>query len=95
MMMSKQPATNTMLDQIAEAIAAADGAEVRADPDRYRRLASAALKPLVKPTDAMIDAAHEAVWSDGFWAINSRRDFQKAARAMILAALGAGDTGGR
>jgi hypothetical protein len=78
MMMPKQPATNTMLDQIAEAIAAADGAEVRGDPDRYRRLASAALKPLVKPTDAMIDAAHEAVWSDGFWAINSRRDFQKA-----------------
>jgi hypothetical protein len=34
----------------------------------------------------MIDAAHEAVWSDGFWAINSRRDFQKAVRAMILAA---------
>jgi hypothetical protein len=34
----------------------------------------------------MIDTAHEAVWSDNFWAINSRRDFKKAVRAMILAA---------
>jgi hypothetical protein len=90
-MMPKQPSTNAMLDQIAEAIAGADGAEVGADPDRYRRLALAALKPLVKPTGAMIDAAHEAVWSDGFWAINSRRDFQKAVRAMILTAMKAVD----
>jgi len=35
----------------------------------------------------MIDAAHEAVWSDAFWAINSRRDFRKAVRAMIRAAV--------
>jgi|HubBroStandDraft_4_1064222.scaffolds.fasta_scaffold1626860_2 hypothetical protein len=43
----------------------------------------------------MIDAAHEAVWSDGFWAINSRRDFQKAVRAMILTAMKAVDGAGR
>ena len=94
-MMPKQPATNAMLDQIAGAIAEADGAEVRADPDRYRRLALAALKPLVKPTGAMIDAPHGAVWSDGFWAINSRRDFQRAVRAMILTAMKAVDGAGR
>jgi hypothetical protein len=95
MMLPKQPATNAMLDQIAEAIADADGAEVRADPDRYRRLALAALKPLVKPTGAMIDAAHEAVWSDGFWAIDSRRDLQKAVRATIFTAMKAVDGAGR
>jgi hypothetical protein len=81
------PATGTMIDLIAVAIAKADGSDVRADPERYRRLAMAALKPVARPTEAMIDAAHEAVWSDAFWAINSRRDFRKAVRAMILAAV--------
>jgi hypothetical protein len=76
-----------MLDQIAKAIARADGGDVRTDADRYRRLASTALKPLTKPTEAMIDAAHEAVWFDAYWAINSRADFRKAVRAMVLAAM--------
>jgi hypothetical protein len=67
-------------------VRAEDGADVQADRTRYRPLAEAALKPLAKPTEIMIDAAHEAVWSDNFWAINSRRDFKKAVRAMILAA---------
>jgi hypothetical protein len=80
-----------MIDRIAEAIAKADGAEVRTDPARYQRVALAALEPLTKPTEAMIDAAHQAVWSDAFWAINSRRAFQKAVRAMILAAIAEGD----
>jgi hypothetical protein len=84
-----------ILTQVAEAIAKADGGDMQDDAGRYLRLAQAALKPLVKPTDTMIDAAHAAVWSDGFWAINSRRDFQKAVRAMILAALKAGDIDGR
>jgi hypothetical protein len=81
----------TMINRIAQAIAEADGAEVRADPARYQRLALAALKPLMKPTEGMIDAAHLAVWSDAYWAINSRRDFQKAVRAMILVAIAEGD----
>jgi hypothetical protein len=34
----------------------------------------------------MVDAAHEAVWFDAFWAINSRADFKKALRAMIRTA---------
>lgn len=51
--------TATMLDQIAKS----DGGDLRGHPVRYRRLAVAALKPLVKPTETMIDAAHEAVWN--------------------------------
>jgi hypothetical protein len=38
----------------------------------------------------MVDAAHQAVWSDAFWAINSHADFKKAVRAgraMIRAAM--------
>lgn len=47
----------------------------------------AALKPLTKPTEAMVDAAHQAVSFDGAWAINSRADFRKTVRAMIRAAM--------
>ena len=47
----------------------------------------AALKALASPTDTMIDAAHEAVWFDAYWAINSRSDFKRAVKAMIAAAL--------
>ena len=56
----------------------------KAPPPRYRKLALAALKPLARPTEAMVDAAHEG---DAFWAINSRADFKKAVRAMIRAAM--------
>ena len=84
-----------MIERIGQAIAVADGADFQADQGRYRRLAAAALKPLLHPTETMIDAAHEAVWSDGMWAINSRRDFQKAVRAMIRAALDDGRGGER
>ena len=35
----------------------------------------------------MIDAAHEAVWFDTYWAINSRADFKKAVNAMIASAI--------
>jgi hypothetical protein len=87
--MSQRPAAKPipMIDQITLAIAKADGGDCHADGARYRRLAMAALKPLTKPTEAMVDAAHEAVWSDAFWAINSRRDFKKAVKAMIMAAM--------
>jgi hypothetical protein len=76
-----------VVDQVASAISKADGAEFESDPARYRRLALAALKPLTQPTEAMVDAAHEAVWFDAFWAVNSRADFKKAVRAMIRAAM--------
>jgi hypothetical protein len=75
-----------MVDLIGHAIAEADGSDFQADPVRYRRLAVAALKPLANPTDAMIAAAHEAVWFEAYWAINSRSDFQRAVKAMIAAA---------
>ena len=76
-----------MVEQIARAIATADGAKFENDPARFRRLALAALKPLTRPTEAMVDAAHETVWSDAYWAINSRADFKKAVRSMIQAAM--------
>jgi hypothetical protein len=39
------------------------------------------------PSEAMVDAAYEAVRFDEHWAVNSRRDFRKDVRAMILAAM--------
>jgi hypothetical protein len=81
------PKPNPMVDQITVAIAKADGGDLSTDGDRYRRLALAALKPLMKPTDALVDAAHEAVEFDNLWAINSRADFRKAVKAMVLAAM--------
>jgi hypothetical protein len=42
----------------------------------------------------MIDAAHQAVWSDAFWAISSRRDFRRAVRAMITYAMREGEGAG-
>ena len=87
--MTKQSvSTISMVDQIGAAIPKADGSDFESDPARYRKLALAALKPLTRPTEAMVDAAHEAVWSDALWAINSRADFKKAVRAMIRAAMG-------
>ncbi len=72
-----------MIDQISHAIAEADGSSFQADPERYRRLAMAALQPLASPTEAMIDAAHKAASFDDIWAINSRRDFKRAVKAML------------
>ena len=58
------------------------------DADRYKRMADAVIAEFAKPTDAMIDAAYEAVRFDEAWAINSRRDFVKAVKAMVRSALG-------
>jgi hypothetical protein len=76
-----------MVKQIGRAIAEADGVSFEHDPTRFRRLALAALQPLSRPTDVMVDAAHEAVSFDGAWAINNRADFKKAVRAMIKEAM--------
>lgn len=56
--------------------------------DRYIRMADAVIAEFAKPTDAMIDAAYEAVRFDEAWAINSRRTFVKAVKAMVRSALG-------
>jgi hypothetical protein len=75
-----------MVEQIAGAIAKADDTRFEDDPERFRKLALAALKMMLRPTEDMIDAAYETVRFDEHWAVNSRRDFRKAGRAMILAA---------
>jgi hypothetical protein len=80
-----------MIKQIGKAIAVADGADFEADQARYLGLAVAAMKPLLHPTETMIDAAHEAVWFDAYWAINSRADFKKAVGAMIASAIPSSD----
>ena len=51
--------------------------------DRYTRMADAFIAEFAKPTDSMIDSAYEAVRFDEAWAINSRRDFVKAVKAMV------------
>ena len=79
-----------MIEQIERAIAKVDGAKFEDDPGRFRRLALAALKPMTRPTEEMVDAAYEAVRFDEHWAVNSRRDFRKGVRAMILAAMDGG-----
>jgi hypothetical protein len=71
-----------MIDQIAHAIAEADGRDFQATP-KVSTIAAAALQPLANPTDAMIDAAHKAASFDDLWAINSRRDFKRAVKAML------------
>lgn len=76
-----------MVERIARGLAKADGESFDADPSRYRRLAIASLKALAVPTEAMIDAAHEAASFDDHWAINSRRDFRRAVRAMTAQAI--------
>ena len=35
----------------------------------------------------MIDAAHKAASFDDLWAINSRRDFKRAVKAMLAVAV--------
>jgi hypothetical protein len=85
--MARSASPASMVEQVATAIANADGSRFEDDPGRFRRLALAALRPLARPTDAMVDAAHAAAEFDGYWAINSRADFKKAVRAMIQAAI--------
>jgi hypothetical protein len=79
-------ATASMVDQVGKPSPTQTAPASKAVP-RYRKLALTALNPLARPTEAMVDAAHAAVWFDAFWAINSRVDFKKAVRAMIRAAI--------
>jgi len=76
-------ASRSMIDLVGSAIAEADGADFQTDPNRYRRLAMAALAPLATPAEGIVDAAHAAASFDAQWAINSRRDFRRAVKAMI------------
>ncbi len=55
-----------MIDQVGEALAKAENGNFAVYTACYRRLALAALRPLTRPTEAMVDAAHEAVWLDAY-----------------------------
>lgn len=72
----------------AQAIAKVDRESADDRAHRHLRMADAVLAEFAKPTDAMIDAAYEAVRFDEAWAINSRRTFVKAVKAMVGSALG-------
>ena len=75
-------------ERAARAVAKAARGCAADDVDRYIHMADAAIAEFAKPTDAMIDAAYEAVRFDEAWAINSRRDFVKGVKAMVRTALG-------
>ncbi len=75
------------VEHLSRALAVADKKKFEGDPERYRMLARAALRELGKPSSAMISAAYEAVRFDEHWAINTGRDFEKAVKAMVGAAL--------
>ncbi len=86
---AKMPDDLRVFRQRAERAVAKVARESAADsPDRHRRMADAVIAEFAKPTDAMIDAAYEAVRFDEAWAINSRRNFVKAVKAMVRAAPG-------
>jgi hypothetical protein len=72
----------------ARAVAKVDRESAADSADRHMQMADAVIAEFAKPTDAMIDAAYEAVRFDEAWAINSRRTFVKAVKAMVRSALG-------
>jgi hypothetical protein len=61
-------------ERAARAVAKVARGSAADNADRYTRMADAVIAEFAKPTDAMIDAAYEAVRFDEAWAINSRRD---------------------
>jgi hypothetical protein len=75
-------------ERAARAVAKAARGCAADDVDRHTRMADAVIAEFAKPTDAMIDAAYEAVRFDEAWSINSRRDFVKGVKAMVQTALG-------
>jgi hypothetical protein len=74
-------------ERAARAAAKVSGECAADDAGRYNRIADAVIAEFAKPTDAMIDAAYEAVRVDQAWAINSRGDFVKAVKAMVKTTL--------
>ena len=71
----------------ALAVAKVAGGSEADNAERYIRMADAVIAEFAKPTEDMIDAAYEAVRFDEAWAINSRRDFVKAVKAMVRSVL--------
>ncbi len=86
--MAARPTVPTpMLATMADAIARADHAKFENDPERYHKMAVAALRCLARPTNLMVDAALAAVSFDAAWAVNSNADFRKAVKAMVKEAM--------
>ena len=83
----KAVAAIDFVERLARTLAKVDENDFEKDPERYRRLARAAMIELQKPTPDMIPAAYEAVRFDEGWAVNSGRDFKRGVKAMIDAAL--------
>ncbi len=79
--------SNNFVDRLARTLAKTEQVEFEENPERFRRLARAAMTEFQNPTPKMISAAYEAVRFDEGWAINSGRDFKKGVKAMIDAAL--------
>ena len=80
--------SKTFRERAARAVAKAARRRAADEVDHYTRMADAVIAEFAKPTDAMIDAAYEAVRFDEAWSINSRRDFVKGVKAMVRTALG-------
>jgi len=74
-------------ERAARAVAKVARGSTADNADHYARMADAVIAVVAKPTNAMIDAAYEAVRFDEAWAINSRRDFVKAVNAMVRTTL--------
>ena len=79
--------SHNFVERLARTLAKTDQIPFEDNPERFRRLARAAMTELRKPTPKMISAAYEAVRFDEGWAINSGRDFMEGVKAMIDAAL--------
>jgi hypothetical protein len=62
-----------MLGHIARAVTKTDGVPFVGDLERFLKLVLAVLKPLARPTEAIVYAAHEAVWFVAYWAISDQR----------------------
>ena len=77
----------TFRERAARAVAKVAQGSTADNADHYTRMADAVIAEFAKPTNAMIDAAYEAVRFDEAWAINSRRDFVKAVNAMVRTTL--------
>ncbi len=73
----------TFRERAGRAAAKADRGCTVGDADRYTRIVDAVIAEFAEPTDAMIDAAYEAVRFDEDWAINSRRALSKAVKAVV------------
>jgi hypothetical protein len=75
-----------MLERVARAIAVADAADFGSEPTRYLRFATAALTPLLNPTDEMIDVAKTTL-NKKERLLPKSEEYRRAIQAMISAIM--------